>query len=317
MKARLLIFPAVAAAMLVSGVVLRAQDIDATQGRAIITVLPKHDKAPAPSVSPDDIKLTVYGKPAKITSLLASQGPKANIEFVILIDDTARSSIGIQLSDIVHFIQALPLNARVSLGYMEYGSVQMVTPLTHDRTAVIKGLRLPGGVSYSNGSPYFCLSELAKHWPSSDRTALREVLMITDGIDDYERRFDPEDPYVQSAIQDATQARLVVYTLYWHGRGDPGSSSYVGNGGQNLLVEVSSATGGFSYWEGFGNPVTFEPFLADLNHRLRNQYEMTFTSPYSGKETTASVRFKLDKSDARATAPQQVFLYHPNSAPVD
>ena len=317
MQDKLLFTLSFAAAILAGGLAASAQDTNPTQGRAIITVLGKRDKDPAPAITPADIKLAVDGKPATITSLVPSQGPKSHIEFVILIDDTARSSLSIQFSDIRNFIQALPPNARVSLGYMEYGGVQLATPLTHNRDAVLKSLRLTAGPSYSNGSPYFCLSDLAKRWPSADTTAQREVLMITDGIDDYERRFDPEDPYVQSAIQDAARAHIVVYTLYWHGRGDPGSSSYVGNGGQNLLVEVTSATGGISYWEGFGNPVSFQPFLTDLNRRLRNQYEMTFTSPYSGKDSIASVRFKLDKANAKSTAPQQVYLVHPNSAPTD
>ena len=321
MKARLLTLPTLAAVLVTTvgpGMMARAQqDTNGTEGRVVITVMPKHDKDPAPAISASEIKLAVDGKPAQVRSLVPSQSSRARIEFVVLIDDTARSSLGIQFNDIKNFIHGLPPNARVALGYMEYGGVQMATPLTMDREAVLKGLRLTAGPSYSNGSPYFCLSDLAKHWPSADMAAQREVLMITDGIDDYERRFDPEDPYVQSAIQDATRAHLVVYTLYWHGRGDPGSSSYVGNGGQNLLVEVSSATGGFSYWEGFGNPVSFYPFLDDLNKRLRNQYEMTFMTGYSGKDAMASLRFHLDKNDAKATAPQQVYVFHPNGAPMD
>lgn len=317
MKARFFILSSIAAAVVAAGLVAQAQDTNSTQGRTVITVMPKHEKDPAPAISPSDIKLSVDGKPSQVTSLVQSQSAKAHIEFMVLIDDTARSSLAIQFNDIRKFIQGLPPNARVALGYMEYGSVQMASDMTSNREAVIKALRLTAGPSYSNGSPYLCLSEIAKHWPSSDMTAQREVLMITDGIDDYERRFDPEDPYVQTAIQDAARAHLVVYTLYWHGRGDPGSSSYVGNGGQNLLVEVSSATGGFSYWEGFGNPVSFYPFLDDLNKRLRNQYEMTFSTAYSGKDAMASMRFHLDKNDARATAPQQVYLFHANSAPAD
>ena len=316
MNAKYLFLPMLVLA-LAAGAAVQAQDTNNTEGRAVITVLSKRDKAPAPTVSPSDIKIAVNGKPAEVTSLVASQSSNARIEFVILIDDTARSSLAIQFGDIQQFVRELPPNTRVALGYMNYGSVQMATPLTHNRDAVIKSLRITSGPAYSNGSPYFCLSELAKHWPSSDMKAQREVLMITDGIDDYERRFDPEDPYVQTAIQDATKARLVVYTLYWHGRGDPGSRSYVGNGGQNLLMEVSSATGGYSYWQGFGNPVAFQPFLKDLNQRLRNQYEMTFKAPYSGKDSMLSMRFHLEAKDAKATAPEQVYVYHPNGSPMD
>jgi len=43
--------------------------------------------------------------------------------------------------------------------------------------------------------------------------------MVTDGIDNYERRFDPEDPYVQAAIADSVRARLVVYAIYFQVQG--------------------------------------------------------------------------------------------------
>ncbi len=317
MKAMVSTVVLLAAASMFTGVAAQAQADTGAQGQALITVMPKHDKDPSPKITPDEIKLMVDGKPANVAGITSSQTSGSNLEFVVLLDDSSRSSLGIQLGDIEHFILSLPPNAKVALGYMQYGQAQMVTPLTSDRGLVVKGLHLPGGASYTNGSPYFCLSELAKHWPSSNLHAQRDVLMVTDGIDDYERRFDPEDPYVQSAIEDAVRAHLVVYTLYWHGRGDPGSSSYVGNGGQNLLVEVTDATGGVSYWEGFGNPVSFEPFLSDLNRRLRNQYELSFSAPaYTGKPQTVSMRFKLDKAaNAKVSAPQQVYIYHSNDAP--
>ncbi len=66
---------------------------------------------------------------------------------------------------------------------------------------------------------YFCLSDLAKRWPSQDPAARREVVMVTDGVDNYQRQFDPEDPYVQAAIADSLRAHLVVYALYWKNQG--------------------------------------------------------------------------------------------------
>jgi len=69
---------------------------------------------------------------------------------------------------------------------------------------VLQALHLPGGSIGSSASPYFCLSDLAQH-------CLPEIAGTArsghgdDGIDNYERRFDPEDPYVRprSTIQSA------------------------------------------------------------------------------------------------------------------
>ena len=43
--------------------------------------------------------------------------------------------------------------------------------------------------------------------------------MVTDGVDNYNRRYDPEDPYVQAAINDSVRARLIVYSIYWTNAG--------------------------------------------------------------------------------------------------
>ena len=117
---------------------------------------------------------------------------------VVLIDGAARSTIGQQLGEIASFIKGLPANAKVAVGYMEYGHAALTAPLSTDHERAIQGLRMPSGLAGSSGSPYFCLSDLAKNWPASGPMARREVVMITDGVDNYEQRFDPDDPYVQN-----------------------------------------------------------------------------------------------------------------------
>ena len=113
---------------------------------------------------------------------------------------------------------------------------------------VLKGLHLSSGIPGSNASPYFCLSDLAKNWPSHDRTARREVLMVTDGVDNYNRQYDPEDPYVMSAINDSVRAGLVVFSIYWKDMGRANNTWYETNAGQNLLLKslrqpAATATG--------------------------------------------------------------------------
>ena len=53
--------------------------------------------------------------------------------------------------------------------------------------------------------------------------------MVTDGVDNYERRYDPDDPYVQAAINDAVRARLVVYSIYWMNQGRADQTAYANN----------------------------------------------------------------------------------------
>jgi hypothetical protein len=134
------------------------------------------------------------------------------------------------------------------------------------------------------------------------------VVMITDGVDYYEMRYDPEDPYVQTAINDSVRARLVVYSIYCENRGRAGASMYENFAGQNLLQEVSEATGGESYWQGMGNPVSYEPYFNEMTRRFRNQYELGFTSLLEGKPRIESLKLTLSAPGNEVDTPQKVLV---------
>ena len=132
---------------------------------------------------------------------------------------------------------------------------------------------------------------------------------MTDGVDDYNRRYDPEDPYVQAAIEDSVRAHLIVYSIYWRNSGFADRTDYAAFSGQGLMAEVTDATGGKSYWEGNGNPVAFEPYLADISERLDNQYELDFMTPEGGgKPQMASMKLKV-AAQVKFDAPQQVYVH--------
>jgi hypothetical protein len=227
-----------------------------------------------------------------------------------MLDSGARSSIGTQLSEIADFIKTLPPEAKVTVAYMENGIARLSGPLTTDHNAAVKSLHLPIGGPGQDASPYFCLSNLATHWPSNDRTARREVVMISDGVDYYDAHFDPEDPYMQAAISDSVRNGLVVYSIYWENQGRFDRTRYANASGQNLLLQVTEATGGNSYWEGIGNPVSFRPFLQDLQRRLQNQYELSFTAPLKNKPQVDNLKLKVSGISGKVDAPGEVYVAH-------
>ncbi len=276
------------------------------QGRAVVTVMDGHE-VPG-GIPQQSLQLKVDGKQSSVTGW-TPLGPQSKVELVVLIDDGARTSLGTQLSDIAKFIQTLPPNAKVAVAYMINGRAAFSAPLSSDRSAVERQLHLPmAGMPGINASPYFCLSDLAKNWPSRDTNARREVVMVTDGVDNYNRRYDPEDPYVQAAIYDAVRARLIIYSIYWTNAGRFDRRMYGADTGQNLLAEVTEATGGNSYWQGYGNPVSFQPYFADINRRLDNQYELDFMAPLGSKPQIENLKLKLS-APGKVDAPQQVYVH--------
>ena len=275
------------------------------QGQAIVTVL--SGKEIPGNIPQQALHVKVNGKDSEVTGWTQLNSRTNPIEVVILVDNGARSSIGLQLKDIANFIQSLPPNAKVAVAYMQSGEALLSGPLSADHAAVIRELHLPLTEVAANASPYICLSDLANRWPSKDTGARREVVMVTDGVDYYDPGFDLQDPYLQAAIEDSVRAHLVVYSIYWRNQGRFDRTGYATFSGQELLAELTGATGGNDYWEGYGNPVSFAPYLDDISRRIHNQYELSFTSPVKGKPQMASFKLKLS-APGKLEAPQEVFV---------
>ena len=131
---------------------------------------------------------------------------------------------------------------------MENGRAVLSGPLSADHAQVLSGIHMQGDLS--GNSPYFSLSDLAQHWPSTERGVRREVVLVTNGMDPFNPRYDGDDVYVDAAIADSARAGLVVYSIYWSSRNGTNASSLNGASGQNYLAQLTQATGGYSYWYG-------------------------------------------------------------------
>ena len=166
-------------------------------------------------------------------------------------------------------------------------------------TQAAKALRLPLGDAGASGSPYFSLVDLIKRWPEGP--VRREILMVSDGID----RFGgggPSNPYVDSAIEEAQRAGVIIYSIYSPGMGHYGHSFWRMNWGQNYLSQISDETGGESYYLGFGAPVSFAPYLDDLNHRLTRQYLLTFLAKPERKAGFQQFKLRTEVPNAELVA---------------
>lgn len=299
---------ALAVGVMLAGVPVFAQTEGQGQGQAVVTVLPTHGNESPAALTQQDLTVKVNGKVSSITNLIPLRDANSPLELVVMMDSGVQTSMATQLSEIRDFVKSLPPNAKVTLAYMENGVARLSGPLTSDHDAAIKGLHIPAGIPGGDASPYFCLSDLAKNWPSNDRAARREVIMISDGVDYYDARFDPEDPYMQAAITDSVRAGLVVYSVYWENKGRFDRTSYGNASGQNLLLQVTQATGGNSYWQGLGNPVSFRPYFQDIQRRLQNQYELSFTAPLKNKPEVDNMKLKVNGISGKIAAPGEVYV---------
>jgi VWFA-related protein len=266
---------------------------ETSTARAVVTVTSKSAED-VTTVPRQSISVYENRKLQDVTGWVPLRGPRAGLQLVVLLDDSSRGNLGSQLNDIKSFLTALPPTTQVAVGYMRNGAPNLAQNFTNDHAQAAQSLRLPTGTAGINGSPYFCLSDLVKHWPGSDSNIRREVIMVTDGVDRYSGgRFDPDNPYVRAATSDAQKAGVIVYSIYFRGAGRFDQNAQVTDGGQNYLTQISGDTGGKVYLEGFGNPVSFAPFLSDIQRKLQNQYELTFVS--SAKPGLQALRVKTNQ----------------------
>jgi hypothetical protein len=283
-----------------------AQEIP-TEGPVPTTATVRVESKTKAVLSPDTLTLQVNGHRTPIDSVTSVSSQP--VELAILIDDGLRSGFNLQLQDLKKFIGALPGNVHVMVGYMQNGTIRKEEEgFTADHSAAADNLRVAMGAPGASASPYFCLSDFVKHWPSR-QAATRAVLMITNGVDPYNGRpsvMNQDSPYVQAAQDDAQRAGVAVYALYYGDAGMRGGGASFS--GQSYLQQLASATGGESLYNGTFSPTTFTPYLERLMADLRESYVLGFRANATHEKANALMGIKVKSSQpgVKVYAPEAV-----------
>ncbi len=288
------------------------------EGPAPTQALVAFDSKTPTTPTAKDVNLKVDNRATNLLSL--APVPPNGAQVALLIDDGLRTSIGGELGNLRAFVTGLPEGTEVFVGYMQNGrvvSADNMPGFSSDRAAVAQGLRIPMGVRGASASPYFCLSDFVKNWPGqtegettpqAPRPAhkARFVLMITNGVDPYNGSTsitNQNSPYVTSAVTDAQRAGVPVYSIYYNdagfGRGRSGSFS-----GQGYLLQMAQGTGGASYYQGTGSPVSLAPFLKQFHDAIVETYVATF--PVDANKKMVSLKLGTSLPGTKLRGPQEV-----------
>jgi len=299
----------IAIAALFFGVQLMfAQETPAAGGPGVnllVTVEARHG-ANVPDITRDDVMVYEGRDRDRVTGWLPLQGDHAGLEFFIMLDDSSSVSLGSQLEDIRQFISGQPSTTKIGVAYMQNGIAQVVQNLTNDHALAAKALRLPLGNPGASASPYFSLEDLIKRWPASEER--HEVLLITDGIDRYWGS-GPDNAYVDTVIEKAQRAGVIVYSIYTPGEGHFGHSYWRTYWGQNYLSQLSDETGGESYYLiGSAPPVTFVPYLEDISRKLNHQYLLTFIAKPEKKAGMRRIKLQTEVPNAELVSADRVYV---------
>jgi hypothetical protein len=247
--------------------------------RMTVTASVANDKR-MPEISQQDIVVTQGKQRLNVSEWVRAKGDNARLDLFILIDDAADPSLGLHLDELKAFINAQPSMTSVGVGYMRNATVEIAQNFTTDHAAAAKAVRLPLGSTGAYGSPYLSVIDLMKRWPASQNR--REVLMVTDGIDRARRGIPARglyiNPDVDAASGVAMQTGTMIHTIYAPGVGRWHRNYWEATNGQMGIAKLADVTGGESYFLGLGTPVSFQPYLSQLQQALDNQYLLSFSA---------------------------------------
>jgi hypothetical protein len=273
----------------------------------IVTVLGPKFSVP-PALGRSDVVVRTGAHREDVIKWVPAQGERSGLELAILIDDG--TDLGPHLDELHRFIQAQPKSTKVGVFYASMGMTLRLAPFSADHDAVAQKVRVTFGSTGTATSIYLSLIDvLKKLQPLPGR---REVLLIGDGHDRLRGDL-PESPDLDAAIDSALKSGIVIHTLY--ARVDfIGRFSFDLTLAQDNLTMLAGQTGGQAFFQGLDTPVSFTPFLDQLDMVLHNQYFLTFTAAASDKPKGELRGFKVttEQSNVSINAPSRVFVPGPS-----
>jgi VWFA-related protein len=231
-----------------------------------------------------DLSIHEDGEPQTIISLRGI-GTNSPITLVVLIQEDLVPSVGNEIKDLAKFIRNLPKGSRVMVGYLRTGSLQVKQRFTTDLEKAASALRPPTG--FASNSPYNPYVEVIEALRRFEGQPLgrRAILLVSDGLD-ISRGVESSSPTqsvdLQRAVNESQRRGVAIYSFYAPSIVAAAHPELILNA-QSSLQRLSDETGGIPFFQGTGAPVSFVPFIRELDTSLQKQAALTFLSTHLGK----------------------------------
>lgn len=230
-----------------------------------------------------DLTVSEDGEPQTIISIRGFGN--SPITLAVLIQEDLVPSVGNEIKDLAEFIRKLPKGSRVMVGYLRTGSLQVKQRFTNDLEKAASSLRPPVGfASASPYNPYVEVIEALKRFESQP-LGRRAILLVSDGLD-ISRGVDSSSPTqsvdLQRAVNESQRRGVAIYGFYAPTLVAAANPALVSNA-QSSLLRLSNETGGLAFFQGTGAPVSFRPFIRQLDVSLQKQAALTYLSTHLKK----------------------------------
>ena len=231
-----------------------------------------------------DLTVSEDGEPQTILSIRGI-GTNSPITLAVLIQEDLVPSIGNEIKGMAQFVRELPKGSRVMVGYLRTGSLQVKQKFTTDLEKAAKALRPPSGFASAGPfNPYIEVIEALKKFDSQP-SGRRAILLVSDGLD-ISRGVDSSGPTqsvdLQRAVNESQRRSVAIYGFYAPTVAASTNPLLIANA-QSSLNRLSNETGGHAFFQGTGVPVSFDPFIRELDVSLEKQVALTYLSTHMNK----------------------------------
>jgi VWFA-related protein len=236
-------------------------------------------------LTPLDFTVREDGEEQRILSIRTIENTPLSV--AVLIQDDLVAPVGNEIKGLSEFIRRLPRGSRVFVGYIRTGSLDVRQKFTTDLERAAGTLRAP--IGFSSASPYNPYVEIIEGLKRFEAlpAGRRAMLVVSDGLDvshgsDIGSLTSSLD--MEHAIKVAQRFGVAIYSFYSPSQAlASGNNSLLISGAQGALQRLSDETGGRAFFQGITAPVSFDPFLRDLNVDLIGQLALTYLSTHPKK----------------------------------
>ncbi len=221
----------------------------------------------------------------EMQTILSARTPSDSpLTLALLLQDDLESSVSVEARNIAAFIRNQPGDTRVMVGYIRSGTLDVRRKFTVDLDRAAQSVRPPQGLASSGPfNPFVEVVEGLKRFDSQP-LGRRAMILVSDGID-VSRGVDSSSATqsidLQRAITEAQRRGVAIYSIFVPAAATASASQSLN--GQSCLERLSSETGGRAFFQGTSAPVSFQPFLTQIDSLLGKQMALTYMSTHTNK----------------------------------
>ncbi len=202
----------------------------------------------------------------------------------ILLQDDLVSSVAVDIKNLSTFVRKQPEGSRVMVAYIRSGSLDVRKKFTNELDKAAQSVRAPQSLASAGAfNPYVEIIEGLKRFDSQPM-GRRAMIVVSDGID-ASRGADSSTPSqsidLQRAITEAQRRAVAIYSIF--APPAAGSLESLSLNGQSCLQRLSDETGGRAFFQGTAAPVSFDPFLREIDLLMSRQLALTYRSTHPNK----------------------------------